>query len=123
LESQATTDPHATDDLAEKVKDLPREVGALLLTFGVAGLILPGPIGTPAILAGGLVLWPGAFGRVTGWMRRRSPNAYRISMVQITRFVEDLEKRYPAPQKPSSSTATNHPNADPSDSENNPPPP
>ena len=84
------------DELTERVKELPKEVGVLLLTFGIAALILPGPIGTPAVLAGGLVLWPGAFGRVAGWVRKRNPAFYRAGMSQIERFVDDLERRYPS---------------------------
>ena len=50
-----------------KIKDLPKEVGVMLLTAGIVGFILPGP-GTPAIIAGGLVLWPEAFGKLESWL-------------------------------------------------------
>jgi hypothetical protein len=77
-----------------KIKELPKEVGAMLITAGIVGLILPGP-GTPAIIAGGLVLWPKAFGKLESWLERRYPGAHRQSMKQIGRFLNDLEKRYP----------------------------
>jgi len=77
-----------------KIKELPKEVGAMLITAGIVGLILPGP-GTPAIIAGGLVLWPKAFGKLESWLERRYPGVHRQSMKQISRFLNDLEKRYP----------------------------
>ena len=40
----------------------------MLVTAGIVGLILPGP-GTPALIAGGLALWPKAFGN---WSRGSS---------------------------------------------------
>jgi hypothetical protein len=79
--------------------ELPKELGVLLLVAGVAGLILPGPMGTPALLAGGFVLWPGASGRFACWLERRHPSAYKQSVGQIRRFLDDLERRYPSPKK------------------------
>ena len=46
------------------VQGLPKELGVLLVVSGIGGLILPGPIGTPFLLLGGLILWPSGFGRV-----------------------------------------------------------
>jgi len=77
-----------------KIKQLPKEVGVMLITAGIVGFILPGP-GTPAIIAGGLVLWPKAFGKLESWLERRHPRVHRQSMKQIGRFLADLEKRYP----------------------------
>jgi hypothetical protein len=79
--------------------DLPKEIGVLLLTLGVFGLILPGPIGTPALVAGGMVLWPGTFGRVSRWMEARYPKFTRAGNRQIFRFIADLERRYPTADK------------------------
>ena len=83
-----------------KIKDLPKEIGVMLLTAGVVGFILPGP-GAPAIIAGGLVLWPEAFGRLESWLERFHPQVHREGVRQINRFLDDLEKRYPrsAPDK------------------------
>ncbi len=81
--------------LHRELQDLPREVGVLLLALGVLGLILPGPIGTPALVAGGVVLWPGTFGRVSRWMETRYPKFTRAGDRQIRRFLIDLERRYP----------------------------
>jgi hypothetical protein len=77
-----------------RIKDLPKEVGVMLITAGILGVILPGP-GTPAIIAGGLALWPNAFGKLESWLQRRYPGIHRQSMQQISRFLRDLDKRYP----------------------------
>lgn len=77
-----------------RIRDLPKEVGVMLITAGVVGFILPGP-GTPAIIAGGLVLWPGAFGKLETWLERSHPRVHRKGMQQINRFLSDLQKRYP----------------------------
>ncbi|WP_148592870.1 hypothetical protein [Aquisphaera giovannonii] len=78
-----------------RVKDLPREVGVMLVTVGALGLVLPGVVGAPAAIAGGLVLWPGTFGTVEGWFERRFPKAHRKGLNQIHRYLDDLERRYP----------------------------
>ena len=77
-----------------RLKQLPREVGVMLIAAGVVGLILPGP-GTPALVAGGLALWPGAFSKLELWLEGRYPVVHKKSMKQIGRFLDDLEKRYP----------------------------
>jgi len=85
------------DEEAElrRIKDLPREVGVMLITVGVLGLVLPGVVGTPAAIAGGLVLWPKAFGSVENWFERRFPKIHKQSLYQINRYLNDLESRYP----------------------------
>jgi hypothetical protein len=75
--------------------DLPREVGAMLVSVGVLGVILPGIAGMPALLAGGLVLWPRSFQGVESWFRGRYPKLHQSSMKQIGRYLEDLERRFP----------------------------
>jgi Putative transmembrane protein (PGPGW) len=78
----------------KRIKELPKEVGIMLITAGIVGLILPGP-GTPALIAGGLALWPRAFDKVESWLERYHPVAHRESMKQIDRFLNELERRYP----------------------------
>ena len=78
-----------------RIKDLPREVGVMLMTVGVLGVILPGIVGAPAAIAGGLVLWPKAFGKVENWFERRFPKVHKQSLYQINRYLNDLESRYP----------------------------
>jgi hypothetical protein len=73
---------------------LPKEVGVMLLSAGVIGFVMPGP-GAPAIIAGGLVLWPQGFGRVEAWVQRTFPDVHRTGMTQVRRYLRDLDRRYP----------------------------
>jgi hypothetical protein len=85
---------------AASLQELPRELGALLVTVGVAGVILPGVMGAPALVAGGLILWPQAFGRVDRWFRRINPALHRRGMEQVGRYLCDLDRRYPIAPNP-----------------------
>jgi hypothetical protein len=79
---------------AQAVPPPPKELGLMLVTAGVIGVVLPGP-GAPALLAGGLILWPEGFGRVESWLRQRFPESHRQGMRHLDRFLSDLERRYP----------------------------
>lgn len=100
----ASNEPTATSDVdsdyIHRIEDLPKEVGVMLMTAGVLGMALPGVVGGPALIAGGLVLWPKAFGRVENWFEKRFPKAHRQSMQQINRYLDDLEKRFPESDQP-----------------------
>ena len=85
----------AAERTRQRLRLLPPEVGAVLMTVGVAGLILPGPWGTPFILAGGLVLAPRYFHRAELWMQRRFPTMHKSGRHHVDRFIDDFEKRYP----------------------------
>ena len=85
--------PEADDAL--HLRSLPPEVGTLLIVVGIAGLLLPGPVGSPFVIAGGISLWPSALGRVDDWFKRRFPKMHREGMGQVGRFLADLEHRYP----------------------------
>jgi hypothetical protein len=89
----ADIDPDAA--YLHRIADLPKEVGVMLMTVGVLGLAVPGVVGGPALLAGGLVLWPRAFSRAESWFERRFPKAHQHSMQQINRYLDDLERRFP----------------------------
>jgi hypothetical protein len=80
----------------DKIKHLPTPVGVLLVGLGVAGLVLPGPMGTPLIVAGGLVLAPRTFNKVERYFERRFPRFHKTGLSIVERFVNDLEKRYPS---------------------------
>jgi hypothetical protein len=82
-------------ETAELLRSLPKELGVLLVSVGFAGLVLPGLMGAPAMIAGGMVLWPRAFGKVESWFWKRYPESYRSGGNQIKRFLADLERRYP----------------------------
>jgi hypothetical protein len=71
-----------------RVERLPKEAGWLLITAGVVGLVVPGVIGTPFLLAGAVVLTPGGSKLLSRW-------AGHSAMRQIGRFLDDLERRYP----------------------------
>ncbi len=99
--ADATVAPHADaptpaeDESAPSLSVTPsRDLGLMLVSAGIIGVVLPGP-GAPALVAGGLMLWPKAFGKAEKWMRRRFPEAHRQSVGYINRFVSDLERRYP----------------------------
>ena len=95
-----TVDPAeeaARQELDRRIRGMPREVGVLLMTIGALGIVLPGMVGTPALLAGGLLLWPRGFRSVDGWLRRRCPKLHEQGMQQIIRYLDDMEKRYPTP--------------------------
>jgi hypothetical protein len=89
-----------------KIEDLPKELGVMLMSVGALGLLLPAVAGAPAILAGGLVLWPRTFGKLERWFERRYPGAHHQGMRQIGRYLDDFERRYPeSTQRQANSTA------------------
>jgi hypothetical protein len=90
-----TTD---ADPEIQRIRSMPREVGVLLVVAGIGGLLLPGPVGTPFLLVGGVVLWPRAFSRAEEYFERKFPKMHRQGVKHITRFVHDLERRYPFPK-------------------------
>jgi hypothetical protein len=83
------------DGTRQRIRRLPPEVGAVLIAVGVVGVILPGPIGAPFLLAGGLVLVPGFFGRFERWFERRMPTLHWAGMRNVDRFLDNFEKRFP----------------------------
>ncbi len=90
----AESSPSVDPEMSQKIRELPRDVGVMLMAVGACGMVLPGMVGGPAILAGGLVLWPRAFGRVESWFGRTFPRAHREGMRQIGRYLDDLDRRY-----------------------------
>jgi len=96
-------------EMEERLGRMPREIGALLLTIGVVGVVLPGIVGTPALLAGGLVLWPRGFRGINGWLRRRCPKIHAKGMEQLLRYLDDMERRYPSRSSQKSPAAPEEP--------------
>ncbi|MFM7132465.1 MAG: hypothetical protein ACKO0V_24210 [bacterium] len=86
-------DPHQLTN--RRLEQMPPEIGVLMLGFGVAGLIFPGPFGTPLIVAGGLSLWPRSFRRIDAWVAKKMPKSHESGHMWLNRFMDDLEKRYP----------------------------
>jgi hypothetical protein len=87
--------PASDAEQVQRIEKLPREVGVLLVVAGVGGLLLPGPVGSPFLLLGGVILWPRAFRRVASCFEARFPRLHHQSMRQIVRFLDDLDRRYP----------------------------
>ena len=83
------------DAVVERVGRLDHEVGWVLVSAGVIGMIVPGVLGTPFLLMGAFALWPGNRKRVEKWRQGHSPKFFHGSMKQINRFLDDLERRYP----------------------------
>jgi hypothetical protein len=95
--NKAPSEPEARhdDSTIERIKGLPTSIGVILMAAGVVGLVLPGPIGTPLLVAGGLVLAPKAFGKLDAYMKSRYPGVRHHGINMIERFLDDLQKRYP----------------------------
>src|SRR5262249_54301332 len=70
----AATDEAPEDDLVtRRFADLPPDVGWLMVSVGVLGVVLPGQPGTPFLLAGAAVLTPGGPRMLVRWAKRK-PN-------------------------------------------------
>src|SRR5437879_6361296 len=93
---EQTTDDAILSTDSVKLTSLPREIGVLFVVAGIGGILLPGPVGTPFLLVGGVVLCPKLFQSVERRFEKRFPKLHREGMKQLTRFVLDLEKRYPS---------------------------
>jgi hypothetical protein len=78
-----------------RIQKLPPEIGVLLIVVGTAGLLLPGPVGSPFLVAGGVALWPAGFRKVEQWFMKLAPGMYQTGIRQIEHFLADLERRYP----------------------------
>ena len=76
------------EDGALRIAHLPKEAGWALITAGVVGLVVPGVVGTPFLLAGAVALAPGGSKLLARW-------APRSARRQIGRFLDDLERRFP----------------------------
>ena len=63
--------------------------------IGTAGILLPGPVGSPFLVAGGIALWPSAFRKTEDWLQRMAPRLYDEGILQLERFLADLERRFP----------------------------
>jgi len=83
------------EQLIRRVENLPREAGWLLVTAGVIGVIAPGVVGAPLLLAGAVVLAPGGPRLLSRWAGRKPRKRVHAALRQICRMLDDLERRYP----------------------------
>lgn len=95
IAAEPATDLHL--ELARKLEGLPTDLGIALISLGVIGVAIPGPIppGASFVLLGVLFLRPGLIVRFAGPIARRFPRLFRF----LIGFVDDLrlalERRYP----------------------------
>jgi hypothetical protein len=91
-----TRDVRAVDEqLMRRIEKLPREAGWALITAGVIGVIAPGIVGVPFLVAGAFVLAPGGPRTLSRWAGRKPRKFAHSALRQICRFIDDLERRYP----------------------------
>jgi hypothetical protein len=81
--------------LIRRIAELPQEAGWALLTAGVIGVIAPGIIGLPFLVAGAFVLTPGGPRMLSRWAGRKPRKFAHSTLRQICRLLDDLEHRYP----------------------------
>jgi hypothetical protein len=80
----------------QRIAHFPREFGWLMVYVGLLGIVLPGVVGFPLLIAGGAVLTPGGRKWLSRWARRKPAPLVRASLKQIMRMADDLERRYPS---------------------------
>jgi hypothetical protein len=98
---ELTREEHAIDEqLILRIEKLPREAGWVLITAGVIGVIAPGIIGAPFLVAGTFVLTPGGPRWLSRWAGRKPRKFAHSALRQICRFLDDLERRYPHRSNP-----------------------
>ena len=88
-------EPAVDQQTVLRVEHFPREAGWMLVTAGVVGLIVPGMLGTPFLFAGVFALVPGGPRLLSRWAGRNPPKFVHTAMRQISRFLDDLDRRYP----------------------------
>ena len=93
VDSAMAEKPQSTAEV--RLRKLPPEIGILLIVVGTAGVLLPGPVGSPFLVAGGIALWPAGFRKVERWLMNAAPGLYETGIRQIEHFLVDLERRYP----------------------------
>jgi hypothetical protein len=94
-ELPSSAEPRNDTEELQRIRALPKEVGALLMVAGIGGVLLPGPVGMPFLIVGGVILWPKAFERVELFFQKRFPKTHHQSVRQMKRFLDDLDRRYP----------------------------
>ena len=63
-----------------------QEVGVLLIVSGIAGILLPGPVGTPLLILGCVMVWPKSFERIDLFFAKRFPRAHHLVQFKASVF-------------------------------------
>jgi hypothetical protein len=84
-------------ELARKLAGLPGDLGVSLISLGVVGIVIPGPVplGASFILLGTVVLFPGLLARTGGPLAKRCPRVFGVLIDFTDHFRADLARRYP----------------------------
>ncbi len=85
--------------VVDRVKHLNRNMGWVLISAGLVGIVIPGVIGTPFVILGSLVLWPGSQKLLDKWRRNHRSRFVNAALRQVDRYLDDIERRYPANSK------------------------
>lgn len=88
------------EDIIQRVKHLNRSMGWILISAGVVGVVIPGIIGTPFVILGGLVLWPGSEKLLDQWRKGHHSGFVNGALRQVNRYLDDIERRYPGKDHP-----------------------
>jgi hypothetical protein len=88
-------------ELAEKLQDLPWDLGLSLVSLGAIGVLIPGPVplGASFVLLGGVALCPGLLARTGGPLARRYPCVFHVLIGFTNHLRSDLNRRYPGSLK------------------------
>lgn len=81
-------------EILDRIKRLPPSVGVTLMTAGAFGAVLPGSMGAPLILAGGMVLAPRLFQRLDDVVKDKFPQVRHHGLRMLDRFLDDYERRW-----------------------------
>jgi hypothetical protein len=93
--AEAADEAQKDEQTTLRIVNMPRDVGWMMVSVGVLGVILPGLPGTPFLLTGIAVLAPGGPQLLTRWIGRNPKGFVRAGLKQIGRWLDDLERRYP----------------------------
>lgn len=94
-ESAGENPSPSSEHAVEMLGQLPSEMASLLILAGIAGVVLPGPVGTPMLIAGCVIMWPKTFRPLEMWFSRTFPRFHHEGVIQIKEFIYDLQQRFP----------------------------
>ena len=86
-------------EMMHRIEHLPGDVGWLLIWVGALGVVLPGIVGIPLIVAGTAVVVPGGRKWLARWAGHKPPKLVHASMKQIGRMLDQMDSRYPPLKK------------------------